>query len=59
MASTSASSSPGPDFYLGTQWEPDPALKMPDPNVPMLVLDTDAGEREVRRATGGGYSDYT
>jgi hypothetical protein len=36
----------------------DPALKMPDPNVPMPVLDEDAGEREVRRATGYGYSDY-
>jgi hypothetical protein len=32
---------------------------MPDPNIPMPVLDDDAGEREVRRATGGGYSDYT
>jgi hypothetical protein len=47
-----------PDTYLGTPWAPDPALKMPDPNVPMPVLDEDAGEREVRRATGYGYSDY-
>jgi hypothetical protein len=59
MASTPASSAPGPDFYLGTTWQPNPALKAPDPNIPMPVIDSDAGERETRRATGYGYSDYT
>jgi hypothetical protein len=47
-----------PDTYLGSGWTPDPALKMPDPNIPMPVIGDDAGEREVRRATGYGYSDY-
>ena len=47
----------GPDTYLGSRWAPDPALKMPDPNIPMPVLD-DSGERQTRRAHGYGYSDY-
>jgi hypothetical protein len=59
VASTPASSAPGPDYYLGTKWEPDPALKMPDPIVPMPVDDADAGEQQLRRSHGGGYSDYT
>jgi hypothetical protein len=48
-----------PDTYLGSPWAPDPALKMPDPNIPMPELD-EAGEREtsVRRAHGYGYYDY-
>jgi hypothetical protein len=47
-----------PDTYLGSPWAPDPVLKMPDPNVPMPVLDGEAGERKARRAHGYGYSDY-
>jgi hypothetical protein len=59
MAKEQPTSSPhGPDFYLGTQWDPDPALKMPDPLVPMPAPETDAGDREARRALGYGYSDY-
>jgi hypothetical protein len=59
-AAASAPGVPHPNhLYLGTPWTPDPTLKMPDPNVPMPVLD-EAGEREttVRRAHGYGYSDY-
>jgi hypothetical protein len=48
-----------PDHYLGMTWEPDPGLKMGDPTVPMPVDDLDAGEQQIRRAHGYGYSDYT
>jgi hypothetical protein len=58
-AKKAASSAPGPDFYLGTTWEPNSALKMGDPIVPMPVDDPDAGEQQLRRAHGYGYSDYT
>jgi hypothetical protein len=57
-----AASAPGAvtnEFTLGYRWMADPALKMPDPNVPMPVIDADAGEQQLRRAHGYGYSAYT
>jgi hypothetical protein len=48
------------EFTLGTRWEPDPALKMPDPNVPLALTEPDDENTLLapERSKGLGFSRY-
>ncbi|HYB39194.1 MAG TPA: hypothetical protein VEF72_28045 [Mycobacterium sp.] len=59
-ASSAASAPVTNEFTLGTPWAPNPALRMPDPNVPMALTEPGADNTLMApdRSAGLGFSRY-